>query len=218
MLRKENKVISLIYFLSILLGCVNSNNKQANLDEIKVNGFKNAIYISTYKNANDSITFFIQNNLLNLQMASLRRWEIDSMLCFNTNKDRCVILILEQGIGKEYTSEAIEILLGEKINANWYFFLEGSTLYLPRDMYTKDIHNPLPFSKLSEIAHKELMGGYLKRMPNGKYEINDAWVNSHFEGNGWCDTCKTRADYERLHYRKVVNNWKYKTTITPVLP
>jgi hypothetical protein len=190
------------------------------LDErssLKINAFKYypADYLSIRKQANDSIFLWIKELTIYDDLTG-GQWELDSMFCFNTNKTRFVACLKSQCSRKECVSDDLSILLGEKIDNKWYFFRESVTIVLPRDLYKKDIHTPLSFDKMHEIAMKEVYKGYLKA--NG--EINEDWFKSHFEGKGWCgeDTCDAK-DYEAIHLEKVRNNWAWRdTTIKQELP
>jgi len=109
-------------------------------------------------------------------------------------------------------SDGIELFLGEQINNQWWFFKGGWYFIVPRQGFKDhDIHTPLSYQQLHQIALKEVYAGYLNR--NG--EINENWFTSKFESNGWVnwdDTPEkiksyTRKDYEQFHLRKVRSNW-----------
>jgi len=111
-------------------------------------------------------------------------------------------------------------IYGVKIENEWYFF-DGPGIMVPREMYQKDIHKPLSFSKLHEIAMQEVFSGYLKKKDLGfwrnvfgktEYEVNEAWFSSHFEGPGWDRNCRNAECYEKLYLAKVRNNWAHRDT------
>lgn len=119
---------------------------------------------------------------------------IDSLLCFNIDKNKFVTAILaksfytqqqiiEDNIGDD-EMDALYFFYGVRIKEKWYFFL-GATCYLPRKNYQSDPHTPLSFAKLHEIAMKEVFSGYLIKKkknvglwknlfdPEYEYVIND---------------------------------------------
>jgi hypothetical protein len=113
----------------------------------------------------------------------------------------------------------IQYLYGEKIDDKWYFFT-GPTLSVPRSMIKNhDVHKPLSFEQLHQIALKEIYSGYLTQ----KGEINEDWFTSHFEDAGWGKfeeqnasqdwwlkgrRFKTKKEFfEFCHLEKVRSNW-----------
>jgi len=169
-------------------------------------------YNNVYKRVNDTTGFWCENKLESMQGEIMWRYYIDSLLCFNRTKDRFITNILVPCQDKLCTQDEIKLLCGEKINGVWYFFSGNSTLAIPRENYQNDVHKPLSYIQLHQIALKEVYGGYL----NDKGEINEAWFTNHFESIGWCSTCKTRDEFEKVHLKAVRDKWKYKTTSAPL--
>ena len=96
-------------------------------------------------------------------------YKLDSLLCFNIEKNKTIgALLISDSINNNNTGDAIKYFYGIKIKEKWWFF-SGETIVLPREAYQKDIHNPLSFSKLHEIAMDEIFNAYLTK--DG--EIND---------------------------------------------
>lgn len=56
-----------------------------------------------------------------------------------------------------------------------------------REHYQKDIHTPVRFAKLHELAMDEMLRGYIKKNREGEWEVNDAFFTHHFEDVGWGD-------------------------------
>lgn len=224
---------TLLFILLHCLGCNLPHNKSSNelinLTKSMIGGRE---YYKIYNNINDSIKYWSLNKLGYYQyLGKSKKYIVDSLLCFNQEKNRLVTCILQQQLLKEGVQDDIEYLLGESINGRWYFFSGGATLTLPRELYQKDIHSALSLNKLHQIALKEIYSGYLKR--NG--EINEDWFLSHFEGPGWGDFNNQAAIdwvlngkrfnnkkdfFEFLHLEVVKNNWNgiNKDSIKPLPP
>jgi len=98
------------------------------------------------------------------------------------------------------------------------FFFSGGFICIPREYYvSKDkVNEPLSFTKLHEIAMKEVFGGYLKQSNKGKWEINDAFFHE-FDASNWvafsdresdqngftsCANANNIKDYLECCYRK----------------
>ncbi len=140
---------------------------------------------------------------------------IDSLLCFNKEKNKVVFANLYKSLAKDAVADGLFYFYGVKINNQWYFF-RGAYVHLPRNMYQKDVHNPLSFAKLHEIALKEIFGGYLTK--DG--EINEQFFKDNFEDTGWGVTSGKKEDFEKAYLQKVANNWysEKKDTANKVLP
>jgi hypothetical protein len=140
-------------------------------------------YFKIYNNINDSIKLWTLNKLGYYKyFGSSKKHYVDSVLCFNKNRTRLITCVIQQQLLIEGLQDDLQYLFGEKISGNWYFF-SGATIALPREIYQKDIHTPIPYNKLHEIALNEVYSGYLNE--NG--EINEDWFTANFEGSGWGD-------------------------------
>ena len=216
MLKSDNyfKILLSILFLNACGSPSTEGDSREALDfSRRLMGTEN--YNVIYKSLNDSIENWCLNKLMTVEGPAKWRYKIDSLMAFNSTGDRFISCLLINCTEEGCTQDDIEFMYGEKINSIWYFFM-GEWVTLPREYYQKDIHTPLSFEKMHEIALKEVYRGYLIKKLFGSYEINDAWVNAHFEGVGWCTTCKTRADYEKVHLEKVKNNWYWRDTTNVV--
>ena len=133
-------------------------------------------------------------------------YKLDSLLCFNIEKNKTIgALLISDSINNNNTGDAIKYFYGIKIKEKWWFF-SGETIVLPREAYQKDIHNPLSFSKLHEIAMDEIFNAYLTK--DG--EINDNFFSTFKRGpynTGLKD--KETLDFEYLSYCKGIWMEKY---------
>ena len=162
-------------------------------------------YDTVYRNATDSISSWISNQVSYWKDEKLgKSIELDSLLCFNQGGDKLITALLAKTLDSNYTVDGIHFFYGVKITNKWYFF-KGPFVVLFREGYQKDLHAPLSFTKLHEIAMQEVFSGYLKKKDLGfwrnvfgktEYEVNEAWFASHFEGPGWDRNCRNAECYE----------------------
>ena len=208
MLNRDSKLL-IILFLFLIQSCIEKSDQKTLHDAIQQASIKiidNQETIKIYKNACDSIDIWSLNKLgLYTFKKGEFEYELDSLLCFNTTGERFITCILEKEVIRQSDNDGLIFFYGEKINSVWYFF-RGAAIVLPREYYQKDIHTPLSFEKMHEIALKEIYGGYLKKNIEGMYEINDAWVNAHFEGTDW-GIYKTKGRLDTIKLRGVKAKW-----------
>ncbi len=220
----------LILFIALFQSCVNESVNKDLIYKTSLSGLTKAQYENIYNNAKDSVRLWSLNKLASYTFEDGKfEYQLDSVLCFNLNKNRMISSLLEKVPAKGSNSDGLIYLYGEKINNNWYFF-KGPSIVIPRSMVKNHpINQPLSYSQLHQIALKEIYGGYLKR--NG--EINEDWFTSQFEGPGWGDFNNQAAIdwvlngkrfnnkkefFEFLHLEVVKNNWNgiNKDSIKPL--
>lgn len=167
-------------------------------------------YYSVYNMANDSVKIWLDYELP--IYIGHDPWQIDSLLCFNKSNNRCVMAILVKCIQQDCVQDMLRFFHGAKIGGQWYFFL-GATVTLPRELYQDNIHTPLSFAKMHEIAIREIFSGYLINDERGGGQINEKFFesmankNRSGRGYGGCFECKNEEEYY-LHL--VRRNWKGK--------
>ena len=168
-----------------------------------------------YSCANDTLNNWKNNKLETQESFWSFNYKLDSLLCFNKTKNRMVGCLLIQCDKPTCLQEDLHFFYGAKINEKWFFF-KGADVTLPRNMYQDNLHTPLSFAKLHEIALKEIYSGYLTK--DG--EINEAWFDYHFYNVGLCGDCKTPKEFEKAYLRNIANNWygAKKDTANKVLP
>lgn len=227
MLNQGIKVILIALFIFLTTySCNLDTKKNLFLNEI----VKQFNYKEIYEMAHDSLKLFQLNKRDHYSFLSCGNWYLDSLFCFDKDNKRLISAILYTNSNtKEATHDGINFYLGEKINGFW-FFLATASIHIPREMVNgHDIHKPLSYQQLHQIALKEVYGGYLK--PNG--EINEDWFTSHFEGPGWGDfenqesslkflnTTEKFTDrrkfFEAIHLQSVKNNWASRDTTQPII-
>jgi hypothetical protein len=230
MLKRDSQLLLILIIALLFVACkYNKNNEEM----IKVlNVLSNSKECCTIRAiAKDTLTLWIKEKLNNRSCEDTisygKSWIIDSTVAFNFKRDRVVMGVLYSSNNTPTTvMDEISFLYGAKIECKWYFF-HGGTIHLPREIYVSmnKIHEPLSFTKLHEIAMKEVFGGYLVKNTKGKWVINEAWFKQQFEGTGWGDfndqdsedwflkgkRFKTEKEYYEFAYlQKVRNNWCWK--------
>lgn len=186
---------------------VNENQEKAiKVLEISKNviGGKN-LYGNLYRQCLDTLNTWCSTKLPGYgSICDDRTFRLDSALCLNKEKDRMVTAILVQCNEPICEADAVHYLYGAKIKGQWYFFRGGGTMVVIREHYQKDIHTPLSFEKLHELAMDEMLRGYIKKNRDGEWEVNDAFFSAHFEDNGW-------GNFEKQNTRDTLSNGKHFT-------
>jgi len=235
MLNQGNKIIKLLFIILVINSC---NDKEiVNYEQFSRNIIGDVFYNQFSKQVNDSINLWCNRNLENYQFLCVDKWELDKTICFNKEKDKCVMSLNIQCTRNTCKAEDMHFFYGVKIKDTWFFFI-GATIYLPREMYQKDITKPLSFEKLHEIALKEVFSGYLKKkepiVPFWKfwveqeYEIDESWFDSHFDISdlGYDDDSqkrifkqfkdsisqpfKKRDSFEEYYFKNISNPYLFK--------
>jgi len=209
-------LISFLFFS--FFSCDNGERKnQANSTFLKksLQTIGEKEYAAVYKSFSDTLYHWKLNKLYSSTDSSFSISYLDSLLCFNKTKNRMITCVLYRYVkpDQEGVSDEIDFFYGEKINEKWYFFGGSEHLIVPRDVFEgHDIHKPLSYIQLHQMALKEVYGGYLK----GNGEINEEWFTARFENVGWCGKCKTTEDFQKAHLENVRVNWMRRDTTQPI--
>ncbi|MEO6305799.1 MAG: hypothetical protein ABIP51_21800 [Bacteroidia bacterium] len=230
MLKKEIKKLNLLFILVVFIGCVNTQ-KENSLNEIMLTKSKSLIgtnqYLKIYNCVRDSFNLWVLNKLGAVEAEFTYSYYNDSLLCFNSSKDRFISCDYVIANVPAATADNINFVYGEKINNFWYFF-KGATIVIPREMVKEhNVKIPLNYQQLHQIALKEIYSPYLTR----KGEINNDWFTSEFENVGWgnikkqeyLDWCfkgkrytNEKEFYQACHLCKVQTNWYQRDTNNPI--
>lgn len=168
------KVVLLLLFFSFLFSC---KKKKIELEKISREIMQDE-YTIVYSKAIDSVLIWSKLELPAYDEFT-RGFFLDSIICFNTKKDKAVMALSYQ-LEAPYKHDGMEFFYGAKIKDTWYFFT-GAAIHLPREIYQKDVTKPLSFEKLHEIALKEVFSGYLKKKKTWKFWKPAEWeVNERF--------------------------------------
>jgi hypothetical protein len=166
-----------------------------------------AEYQVVHFNAIDSISkYYIENK-------GESEYILDSLICFNKEGTKFIGALLARCLVSDAVMDNLHFFYGLKINKLWYFF-SGATIVLPREVYSQDVHTPLTFTKLHEIAMQEIFAGYLT--PEG--EINEKFF-SVFKKDAYNYPFTTQEAWEASYLKLINENWKKRdTTPNKVLP
>jgi hypothetical protein len=196
----------------IFCSCDNRNEEDKSFLEVSKK-IATTQYNLVYKNAKDSIMLWVEYNLVTYKAQKHCNWQLDSLICFNSHVNKCIMAIAKQE--SKVVNNSLNYFYGIKIENKWYFF-RGATVILFSEHYGQVRRTALTFAKMHEIALKEIFGGYLTK--DGK--INEAWFDYHFYNVGLCGDCKTPKEFEKAYLQKVANNWygATKDTANKILP
>ncbi len=191
MLSYVNRIVAIMVLMA-LVSCNQQEKKAKERDHKALEISKSTIgeqeYEKIRQQALDSLSTWCTEKLPAYEFVCYSRtYDLDSTLCFNSKKDRMVTAILIQCNELVCETDAAEYFYGAKIKGQWYFFTGGGTMVVLREHYQSDIHKPVSFEKLHELAMEEMFRGYIKKNADGKWEINDAFFTAHLEGLGWGD-------------------------------
>ena len=186
-LHRENKLFILLFIICFSFFTACNGHKEYNTKEVakireRAIATSQSIigketYYSIYQMANDSILNWSENKLgLWKYYGNLTDYQLDSVFCVNEAENKIVFSILRRSLGTNSVGDGISYFYGVKIRNTWYFF-QGPFMFLPREFYQKDIHTPLSFEKLKQIATKNIYQGYLEWGKNGQWEINERFFD-----------------------------------------
>lgn len=202
-------IVAVILFSTIACNQKEKENREKRIKALEIS--KNVIggedeYNKLYKQCLDSLNTWCSDKLLGYESVwSDRSYRLDSILCFSSERDRMVTAILVQCNEPVCETDAVEYFYGAKIKGQWYFFQGGGTMVILRRNYQSDIHTPVSFEKLHDLAMKNIFRGYLKKNEDGEWEINDAFFTSQLEDVGW-------GDFNRQSHKDTLANGKKFTS------
>lgn len=208
MFRRESKIYLYIILATLLFSCTNGIDREDKFD-LFFKKSKNTIgleYDSVFKSALDSLKNWRSNKISKYSYLELYPYRLDSLLCFNSFKNKLVgALLINDNNKNKNSGDALIHFYGLKINSRWYFF-SGETIVLLRELYQKDTSIPLGFSKLHEIAMNEIFKDYLTQ----DNKINEKFFSSFKKGpyNTGLKDEKT-LEFEYLSYCKELWVEKY---------
>jgi hypothetical protein len=199
MLLRENKknfCIAILLIAVLFYSCIDKTKKMNENGNLYCNISSQSASMETYKEVHiqiqDSLNDWCHNKLQAYAELWYYDYKIDPLICFNKESNKLVGALLLPCTKVDCSQDDIRFFYGYKIKGKWYFF-SGATIVLLREMYQKDTHTPLSFSKLHEIAMKEVFAGYLIEKKTKKdlgwwkntfspeyeykYEINERFFN-----------------------------------------
>ena len=169
-------------------------------------------YIEVYKSANDSLNSFASNRLYNFKDITQTKWILDSLICFNSSRDKYIISF-NVTYGNE-ASNGLNYLYGINVKSKWYF-IRGQHIFIQSENYGYASNTPLSFEKLHEIAMKQIYAGYQKPkvFGLGGYEINEGFFQD-ITSVAWYPGAapQTQVEWDKIYLKIVGENWAKKDT------
>ena len=214
MLNRENRQIMLCFILCIIsFGC----KRYKTYDTKEINDIREKSiakvhsiigkdeYFKIYAAIKDSIEDWKFHNLGYYKyMGVSKDYLIDSILCVNKKGNKLITTILQKQLLEDGVQDDIWYFYGVKINTQWYFFC-GPTLVLPREFYQEDIHTPLSFEKLKQIATNNIYRRYLKKGEKGEWEINEHFFDQVIPAGNLKQRSRLKTEEEYVRFMVEVN-------------
>ena len=223
LLENRNKGILLLLLYCLFFICSCKKTTIRTYDPVEINDIRTSCfnwsvttvsereYWKIYNQANDTLQSWISNHLRPARSIVRSRWELDSLMCFNSNGTKLRLFILDQCIQDDCCQDDIGNLYGVKVNQEWYFF-KGPTMVLLREYYQDSINTPLSFEKMKQIVTSNTYRGYLKKDRSGNLEINDDFFYD-FTSVAWGPTTNTKEQWDSTYLEITRSFWKQKDTI-----
>lgn len=222
MLHQENKNLLLLLLYSVcsicLFSCTDKSTKLQKewllYKDYSSQFVTQELYEQVLQKANDSITNWLSYDLPSYAYEKNNDWRLDSLLCFNKRINKCIMtLMVRDTLYKPANSDGVSYLYGVKIRNTWYFF-RGPQMVVPREFYQEDIHTPLSFDKLRQIATSNIYRGYLKKGKKGQWEVNDDFFNNVLPPQKTVEFYGFKTAEEYI-IRKVMMNWDNSMLLSP---
>jgi len=172
MLKKEIKIIIIISIF--LTHCSTQKRLQQNLD-LRYKDYIADKFDSSKEIRNtieDTLQTWISNRLDIAKSISFAKFQIDSLIIFNSDNKQLVTTINTKVAQKNGTSDDTQILSGRKINDNWYF-IQGGTIVLPHNYYHDSLYANYTWDELGCLAYRNFLKGFLKFRDDGSYYVNE---------------------------------------------
>lgn len=201
----------IIYFLIFFI--ITSCNNEKDIKEKRKMIFEKSLsiigqqeYDKVYNQAYDSIRTWVKNDLSDYCAFYHSEWELDSLICFNIKKDKCIMSLLEACTSNGCTIDELKYFYGVKVDGDWFFF-RGPSYTLLRERYQRDIHKPIPFDKMKDLAIKYIYVGYLKKNENHEWVVNDRFFQD-LTSVAWGPASNTPEQWDSTYLAIIRRNWE----------
>ena len=165
-------------------------------------------YWQLYNQMNDTIRSWVNHGIGNsVYWDTLINYQIDSVFCINNAKDKIIASVMLPYIGEGGNSDVIIYFYGVKIYGQWYFF-DGAAMILPRENYQQDIHTPLSFDKLKQIATWHIYRHYLEQNQQGEWVINEQFFARFEKYDAYNFPFTTQESWNESWLRMAGSNWE----------
>ena len=218
MLHHGNKIGYLSILILLLLFASCNKFKKFDAKEIETIRFNSQNYSQSiigdhnywqlYSQMNDTIRSWVNHGIGNyVYWDTLINYQIDSVFCINNAKDKIIASVMLPYIGEGGNSDDIIYFYGVKIYGQWYFFI-GPAMVLPRERYQQDIHSPLSFDKLKQIATWHIYRHYLKPNQQGEWVINEQFFASLDNYDAYNFRFTTQESWDESWLKLAGENWQ----------
>lgn len=218
----RRSLVFVIFFIFINYSCINGDKKkelninQHDIEILKGDRLQSYRYVLSlvgkvdyeciYNQLNDSVSTWLTNKTVNIDYPdSVFNCRIDTLLCINKEKNKLITILMNQCHEKDAVMDEMIFIYGVLIKNRWYFF-SGPGLALPREYYQVNIHRPLSFKMMQLIATKEIYNGYLEKMEDGRFDINNEFFQD-ITSVAWGQHT-TQAEWDSTYLQIVKDNWK----------
>jgi hypothetical protein len=215
MLHQGNKIFRILVFIVSFAAC--DRYKEYNVKEMQgirkqsaeksqsIVGYDE--YWKIYNKINDSINVWKSNKLGYYKYYDVsKKYLVDSVMCINIFGNKLRTNILLKQLLKEGVQDDIKYFYGVKISGEWYFFA-GETLVLPREYYQKDIHTPLSFEKLKQIATVNIYRRYLIKNKQSEWKVNEKFFENLSKYDAYNRPFTTQDSYDESWLQLMKENW-----------
>jgi hypothetical protein len=212
MFRQGIKIVMIIFIVTFGFSCKRKSYNTKAMYQIRLKSMQKTQsilglegYLSLNKNLSDSIKLWIESDLeLYKSLRELGEYRIDSIICINSNANKLRACILSRCLLESCSQDYIEYLNGVNIDNNWYFF-HAPRLVLPREYYQRDIHKPLSWELMEQIAADHLYSSYLK----SDGSINDQFFQD-LTSVAWGPASNTQTQWDSTYLAIIRSNWEKK--------
>ena len=214
MLHRGIKLLVMLFLITLVVSCSRYKKYNAKeIQEIRKRSMDRSFFIlgtdaywDIYNKINDSINVWKANKLSYYQYYDISLgYMVDSVLCVNKSGDKFVTSILLQQLLETGEQDDVWYFYGVKVEGIWYFF-DGATMVVSRGYYQKNIHQPVSYEVLSQIATWNIYRSYLKKNAQGEWEINERFFRDLTSG-AWCTGCVTQEQWDSVYIQQINRNW-----------
>jgi hypothetical protein len=215
MLRQENKILLIVLLCLSFVACkryVKYDIKEIYNIRIEAMDMSKSVignneYNNIYNNVKDSINNWIENQIDYIKYYNdEREWLLDSIMCINSDSNKLITAVLKRSMYNDSNADFIDYFYGVKIKGKWYFF-RGAGMVLPREYYQKDIHTPLSFEKLKQIATYNIYRRYLIKNKQGEWKVNEKFFENLSKYDAYSRPFATQDTYDESWLMLMKENW-----------
>ena len=206
---------AILFLLSLFISCnLNTRPIQRQIVSSKFILQNFTDYELIRKNAIDSINSWVKDSLSVVKPYFFcDPWMVDSIFLFNKDSSRLFsVTINADTLNKDAVMDYIQYFGGAKIEGKWYFFIMGTTLALPREQYKYNIYESLTFMQMSYLAHQEILSAGIRRLENGQYVTDEAFMERQFFDRDYIDKYYggDRNNLDTMVLNSISGKYKYK--------